>query len=107
ACPSRWTAPRLRTNALAGNIHVASQDLVDACLVTAPLVLEPVEHVGIDADRDRFFSWRPRHQWLGEHLVVQFWNVGVVDVLVAELIDSCQVALDSALSRGHWLSSLK
>src|SRR6516164_11346292 len=101
---SAASCPRFRS---ISNVHVAPQYLIDASLVTASLILEPREHVGVDTDRDRRFSRRPGHQWLREDFLVEFGDVAVVEVVIAEPIDSRQVALDSARFRGHWPSSSK
>src|SRR5574338_928137 len=88
----------------AGHIHEASQHLIDACLIATPLLLEPPEHVRVNPNRDRFFLRWPWYKRLREEFVLEFRDVAIVDVLVAQSIDPRQVALDSALFRGHWPS---
>ena len=36
--------------------HGRSEEFIDACLVTAPLVLEPSKHVGVEANGERLLG---------------------------------------------------
>lgn len=59
--------------------HGRAQNSIDSRLVALTLGLEPVEHVGVEADRELLLRGRPRRLGLGEELFAQSRDVGIVD----------------------------
>jgi len=73
----------------AASFHKSPQDGVHAGLIPAPLLLEPVNNIGIEAHGQLLlglFWWYPRFG-LPEKIIAEFWNVGIINILVPDGFD--------------------
>jgi len=59
-------------------LHHLAQCTVDPGLITAPVLLEPGQYVGIEPQRDRLFEWPVEiHVLDGERLLIGFFSGGL------------------------------
>ena len=77
-CPRRLT------------LHHHAQNAVDAGLVALAVTLQPIEHVGIESNRQLLFLRRPSRRRLLEKCLVERRNIRIVDIGILRAVDPCQ-----------------
>ena len=73
--------------------HVSPQQGVDPGLVAFALGLEPVQHLLVQADGNAGLGLRQHDHGFLKKGLVQFGNIGVIDLLILNLPEALQVRI--------------
>ncbi len=85
-------------------LHVGPEQGVDAGLVAFALGLEPVQHLLVQADADAGLGLGQHDHGFLKKGLVQFGNVGVVDLLILHLPEALRVRIIFFLHKPFSLS---
>ncbi len=84
---------------------VRAEDRIYSALVSFTLASEPIKHIRIQPDCQLGLSLRRDWFSVFPEILVEFWNVTVVNVVIAGGVETLQIAFDSFFVHGCLPSS--
>lgn len=87
--------------------HGRPKDVVDPRLIALTGRAQPLQHVGIEPNRQLFFERRPLRRRFGEEGFAQSGDFAVVDLLIGQGVKPRQVAVDRFLAHAFLPFSLR